>query len=94
MSRTKQIQPLPCLACPDREGVWLLDGEEIDVYRLEPTGGQLCIWGPDVGISYSGATETQFPWTSDEWQGHIPVWMYDDEGPWTFLRPLDSTKPL
>lgn len=72
---------------PDREGVWLHEptGELIDIYRLEPAGGQLCFWGPDVGITYSGACETQGIWDTDEWQGHVMVQFYDDVGPWRLV---------
>lgn len=70
---------------PDRPGIWRLADEEIEVYELDPVGGTLCIWGPDVGITYTGAADTQFPWDTDEWQGHIPVQFYDDEGPWLFV---------
>lgn len=75
---------------PNRPGIWRLGDEEIEVYPLEPVGGTLCIWGPDVGISYSGVAETQGIWTTDEWQGHIPVQFYDDNGPWTFVREADT----
>lgn len=73
---------------PDKEGVWLHvpTNQEIDIYPLEPCLGVLCLWGPDVGITYSGSRETQGVWTTDEWQGHIPVGFWDDEGPWEFLR--------
>ncbi len=76
--------------CPDKEGVWLHipTGQEIDVYQLHPTGGQLCVWGPDVGINYSGAADTQAIWDSDEWQGHVIVSFFDDTGPWKFIRKV------
>jgi len=70
---------------PDKPGIWSLHGQEIEVYELEPVGNTLCIWGPDVGITYSGAAETQSIWTTDEWQGHIPVQFFDCEGPWIFV---------
>lgn len=74
--------------CPTHAGEWkhIPTGEVVDVYPLEPTGGQLCVWGPDVGITYSGAVETQGCWTTDEWQGHIPVNLYDSKGPWQLVR--------
>lgn len=75
---------------PDKRGVWLHEptNEEIDVYPLDPVGGILCIWGPDVGMSYTGFKETQDVWDTDEWQGHIPVHRFDNKGPWQYLRPL------
>lgn len=77
--------------CPHKEGVWLHvpTNEEIDVYRLEPVAGQLCVWGPDVGQSYTGARATQGIWDSDEWQGHILVEWFDEIGPWIFIRSLN-----
>lgn len=64
---------------PDSAGWWTWfppDGDEaktLEVYPLDPVGGTLCVWGPDFGFSYSGVAETQLVWTTDEWQGHIPV---------------------
>ena len=72
---------------PDREGKWLriYSRTIVDVYRLEPVLGEpLCIWGPDIGIDYSGVGETQEIWDTDEWQGHIRVECLSD-GPWIFL---------
>lgn len=65
---------------PNRHGLWLHipSGKELEVYPLTPAGNQLCIWGPDAGITYSGAAETQGVWTTDEWQGHIPVQDFDN----------------
>lgn len=76
---------------PNKPGLWRLEttGEEIEVYSLDPVGGMFCIWGPDVGITYTGVGETQGVWSSDEWQGHIPINWYDDIGPWTLVRDLD-----
>lgn len=74
--------------CPNKPGTWLHFPSEqaIDIYPLEPCGGVLCLWGPDVGIAYTGAADTQSVWTTDEWQGHIPVNIWDDTGPWEFLH--------
>ena len=60
---------------PDSPGWWrfLPTGDVLEVYPLEPVGGTLCVWGPDVGINYTGAADTQGIWDTDEWQGHIPV---------------------
>ena len=76
--------------CPDKEGVWLYipDNREIEIYKLEPVCNQLCFWGPDIGLGYTGATETQGIWDSDEWHGHIMVYFYDNVGPWEFIREL------
>jgi hypothetical protein len=75
---------------PDRAGVWLIDGAEVEVYPLEPVGGVLCIWGPENGYTYSGSQETQQCWDTDEWQGHIPVhkWLTFNKTPVKFLRKL------
>lgn len=75
---------------PDREGIWKSDddGEEIEVYHLEPAGGQLCVWGPDVGCSYSGAAETQAIWDTDEFQGHILVDWHCSSGNWSRVGGL------
>jgi hypothetical protein len=82
---------------PDREGFWealKAPADEpmvLEIYPLDPVGGTLCFWGPDVGLNYTGATETQGVWMTDEWQGHIPVFVlnrpYDAgwPGPWRFL---------
>lgn len=70
---------------PDSPGFWGSDdGEIIEVYLLEPVG-TLCVWGPEVGVNYSGATETQQCWTTDEWQGHVPVSIYCDGSNWEFF---------
>ena len=74
---------------PDREGIWLHEptGQEIDIYVLDPMcSGILCLWGPDVGLTYSAVAETQGVWDSDEWQGHIPAARFDNIGPWKFIR--------
>ena len=73
---------------PNTEGVWRWkpDAIEIDVYLLEPTG-HLCLWGPDVGITYSGSADHQTIWLTDEWAGHIPVDRFDnDSDDWEFVR--------
>ena len=72
---------------PNSEGIWLHEptNKQIEIYRLEPAGGQLCFWGPDLGITYSGAQETQGIWDTDEWQGHIRVEFYDRIGPWKLV---------
>ncbi len=77
------------LSLPDKPGVWLhqSSGKMLDVYPLEPAGGELCIWGPDAGITYSGAVDTQGCWSSDEWQGHVPVRLFDAAGPWLYVKP-------
>lgn len=70
---------------PDQEGVWRSEaGDPVDVYRLDPVGGVLCVWGPDIGITYTGATDTQRVWQTDAWQGHVPVWCLAirQMGPW------------
>ena len=69
---------------PDREGFWLHkdSGEIIEIYKLEPAGDVLCLWGPDVGMTYTLGQETQGVWTTDEWQGHIPIFRYDPDGDW------------
>jgi hypothetical protein len=61
-----------------KEGIYLYkpEGIKLDVYNLEPVHC-LCIWGPDAGLSYTGATETQKCWIEDEWQGHVPVHIFD-----------------
>ena len=66
---------------PNAPGLWMHNpsDQEIDIYPLEPVGGTLCLWGPDVGISYTGACDTQAVWDTDEWQGHIPAHRYDDD---------------
>ena len=73
---------------PDSAGVWLHipSNEEIDIYPLDPVGGILCLWGPDVVITYSGAKDRQEVWDTDEWQGHIPVHRYDHIGPWRKIQ--------
>lgn len=87
MSTEKPDMKYTGLQLPDRAGVWLLGGEEIEVYALEPVGGTLCVWGPDVGNSYTGEADTQMVWDTDEWQGHIPVDWFDDKGPWLYKGP-------
>jgi hypothetical protein len=63
---------------PNTSGFWqhIETGDEIEVYDLEPVG-VLCIWGPDVGITYTDPSSPgslhQLIWTTDEWLGHIPV---------------------
>lgn len=77
---------------PNKPGVWLHkpSGDEIDIYDLEPVGC-LCLWGPDVGAFYAANTEEQMCWTTDEWQGHIPVHRFDyfPEN-WEFLRAFNQ----
>lgn len=74
---------------PDLPGRWISDeDEEIEVYPLEPCGDVLCVWGPDVGLSYTGAAETQGVWTTDEWQGHIPVMWYCEGQNWRWAGPI------
>ena len=75
-------------AVPDSPGFWLHvpTNEEIEIYPLEPVGGVLCLWGPDVGITYSGSKDTQEVWDTDEWQGHIPVHRYDYICPWRKIK--------
>jgi CYTH domain-containing protein len=78
-----------CIEVPDQEGYWVSpSGNEIEVYRLDPVGGTLCVWGPDIGYSYTGNKETQSVWDTDEWQGHIPVsCIYiRNLGPWRFTE--------
>lgn len=72
------------LQYPDRAGVWRIDqtGDELEVYPLDPMGGMLCIWGPEVG--YMGG-ESDI-WDSDEWIGHIPVHRYQVGVTWTFVK--------
>lgn len=74
---------------PDREGFWYYvpDDLVVEVYPLTPVGGTLCVWGPEVGNKYTGAADTQGCWETDEWQGHIPVRMFDDIGPWKYIGP-------
>lgn len=75
---------------PEGEGWWRAeDGEEIEVYPLEPCDNELCLWGPEVGLHYSGAAETQFAWDTDDWQGHVPVKIYCDGRAWTRLPNTD-----
>ena len=73
---------------PDSAGVWLHipTDQEVDIYPLDPVGGILCLWGPDVGISYTGAKDRQEVWDTDEWQGHIPVHRYDHNGTWRKIK--------
>jgi len=74
--------------CPDKAGFWehIPSGEIYEIYELEPVMNQLCFWGPEHGINYNGATDTQSIWDTDEWQGHIPVSYYDSVGPWKFIK--------
>lgn len=74
---------------PDREGVWRAEeaGIEVDIYRLEPVGGMLCLWGPDVG--YMG--DSSSIWDNDEWNGHIPIERYYPGTQWTFVREKAAT---
>ena len=73
------------MTLPDKEGIWLVGGIEVEVHQLD--FGEFCIWGPDVGITYSGQVDTQECWTTDEWQGHIPVAVYDSEPTnWKFIQ--------
>lgn len=73
---------------PDREGVWWSEEHqcEVDVYPLEPVGGILCIWGEDIGFTFTGQGCGTEVWDNDEWQGHIPIGCACLEGEWTFLR--------
>lgn len=66
---------------PDREGVWehLPSGMTIGIYPLDPANGILCFWGPDIGITYSSAADTQGCWATDEFQGHVPVGLFDND---------------
>ena len=63
---------------PDVPGIWkhVDTGDILDVYDLGPANDTLCIWGPDVGIRYTGATDVQGCWCSDDLQGHIPIYWY------------------
>jgi hypothetical protein len=72
--------------CPNKPGIWkhMPTGDEIDVYSLDPVGGMLCLWGPEVGLTQ---IETMF-WADDEWVGHVPVHIYG--GPWTFIKEVDN----
>lgn len=81
---------------PDREGFWrhVPSREIYEIYALEPAGGQLCFWGPEHGITYSGASETQQVWDTDEWQGHVPVVCHDPEGPWEFISENDQGQAI
>jgi hypothetical protein len=76
------------MKCPDKAGILKLlpTDQLIEVYELEPCNNVLCIWGPEVGISYTGARETQGFWNTDEWQGHIPVHLFDSYGPWELMN--------
>lgn len=80
------------LCLPNRSGFWLHvpSGDEMEIYELEPTGGQLCFWGPEHGFTYTGACDRQSMWDDDKWQGHILVHHFDDKGPWKFLRELSG----
>jgi len=74
---------------PNAPGLWLHkpSGQPIEIYPLEPAGGVLCLWGPDVGHTYSGAADNQGVWDTDEWQGHIPVLAYDyDTDSWELVQ--------
>lgn len=66
---------------PNEEGQWLHipTNQVIDIYPLDPANGVLCLWGPDVGHCYSFAADTQGCWDNDEWQGHIPAHLYDND---------------
>ena len=66
---------------PNQAGQWhyLPIDIVVDVYPLDPVGGVLCIWGPDVGMTYSFSKDGQSCWDSDEWQGHVPVKLFDDD---------------
>ncbi len=55
---------------PTEEGNYLLDGEPVEVYPLEPADGILCVWCDDVGMK--GMTHTEV-WINEKWFGHIPV---------------------
>lgn len=80
--------PLPNIA-----GVWLHKPTEteIDIYPLDPCGGVLCLWGPDVGHGYTSQADTQGCWDSDEWQGHIPAMRYDGApDAWELLAPSNA----
>ena len=74
------------MSVPDKPGFWYLVPENrvIEIYALEPVGGQLCFWGPDIGYTYSGSADTQGIWTTDEWQGHIIASVFSEDG-WVFL---------
>lgn len=78
---------------PNAPGIWLHkpSGEEIEIYHLEPVGGTLCLWGPDVGHSYSFAADTHGCWDTDEWQGHIPAHLYDrDANAWELVQASNA----
>lgn len=77
---------------PDRPGVWksiapefvsetgfLNEAEErvFEVYPLDPAGGILCVWGPEIG---RGDILTSEVWSSDEWLGHIPAHLLEGGG--------------
>lgn len=49
---------------------WAEDSLEVDVYKLEPVGGELCVWSDDIGGCINGPSDV---WSTDEWLGHIPV---------------------
>ena len=74
-------------AIPDKPGRWKHEPTEevVDVYSLEPAGNILCLWGPDVGITYTGLGAKQQIWDTDEFQGHVPVHLYGN-GPWSFVH--------
>ena len=65
----------PPIDCPDSPGFWKNedDGMILEIYPLEPVMGHLCFWGPDIGICWTGAADTNSIWSTDEWQGHIPI---------------------
>ena len=74
---------------PNVKGVWrhMPTGRDIDIYPLDPVGGVLCLWGPDVG--YMGDDPASV-WDSDEWNGHIPCGRYDpDPDAWMIVRAPD-----
>lgn len=76
---------------PNTPGIWRFKPEDCDVdfYVLEQTG-DLCFWGPDIGID--GAQDTV--WTTDEFVGHVPIHRFHtsvDE--WVFVsgfKPLNE----
>ena len=78
---------------PNCEGRWLHKptGDVIDIYPLDPCGGVLCLWGPDIGQGYTGVADTQGCWLTDEWQGHIPVHLYDNfPDAWECVNEIDA----
>lgn len=75
---------------PNQCGMWFHKptNQQIEVYLLEPAN-TLCMWGPEVGITYSGAVDTQGCWETDEWQGHVPVFRFDDNPyAWQLINPM------